>query len=395
MRWFPTFFAVLSALLFLSGAPGQARGFSSLDARLAPYLADYQLPALAAAVAKGGRIVAAGAVGVRRAGTATPVTLNDRFHIGSDTKAMTALLAAMCVEEGRLRWDSTPAEVFPELAAGMDPGFAAAPLVSLLSHSSGLPSDNDEVGEALRQSLFEDGNLDDLRLFLVREWGRRPLEAPPGARFAYSNLGYVVAGAMIERAAAKTWDELMVERVFAPLGLKTAGLGCQSSPGRVDAPLGHLVVNGTVHALLAGPNADNPAVIGPAGIAHMSVLDFARWAAWNAGEGRRGPALVRPETLRRLHAVVFPLTPAGDAPPGAPRDPGGYALGWGVLRPDFATHPLLQHNGSNVKNLAAVWVDPEQDLALALMTNIAGEKADAALKALARELYRAFARSSR
>src|SRR6266849_3624218 len=73
-----------------------------------------ELPALAAAVVKDGKIVAVGAVGTRKAGATAPVTVHDRFHLGSDTKAMTALLAAMFVEEGKLRWDTTVAAVFPE-----------------------------------------------------------------------------------------------------------------------------------------------------------------------------------------------------------------------------------------------------------------------------------------
>ncbi len=382
-------FMVASLACFL--APGSAWAQTSLDSFLHPYLSQYGLPALAAAVARNGTIIAAGAVGTRKAGASIPVTVADRFHIGSDTKAMTALLAAMLVEEGRLRWDSTPAEVFPELAPDMDPGFAAVTLEQLLSHSSGLPADNAEIAEVWKQSFFEDGNLDRMRLFILREWSKRPLAALPGQRFEYSNLGYILAGSMLERAATKTWDELMVERIFGPLGLATAGLGCQSSPGKVDAPLGHLAVNGTVQSFLAGPNADNPPMIGPAGIAHMSVLDFVRWAAWNAGEGRREPALVRPETLRKLHSVVMELTPAKDARPGTPRVTGGYGLGWGLVAVDLAPYPLLQHSGSNVKNLASVWIDLEKDLAIVLMTNMGGEQADAALKSLARELYLRYA----
>src|SRR5262245_65930513 len=83
-------------------------------------------------------------------------------------------------------------------------------------------------------------------------------------------------------------------------------------------------------AFFAGTNGDSPPILGPAGIAHMSVLDFARWAGWNAGEGKRGPALVRPETMRKLHTPVISMPPKPDAPPGTP--PGGwYGLGWGQV----------------------------------------------------------------
>ncbi|MDX2168022.1 MAG: serine hydrolase domain-containing protein [Deltaproteobacteria bacterium] len=377
---------LLAVLCTAAAAFGQA---ASLDDTLRPYLERYRLPALAAAVVRDGKVVAAGSVGTRRAGTARPVTLDDRFHIGSDTKAMTALLAAMLVEEGLLRWNSTVAEIFPELAAGMDARRRTVTLEQLLSHTSGEAADGPALVAVLDQSLAQPGNLDEMRRWLIREWGRQPLANPPGQGFTYANMNYVFAGAMIERVTGRTWDELISERVFAPLALSSAGLGNQATLGRVDAPLGHAIVDGKVKAFLAGPNGDNPPIIGPAGIAHMSVLDFARWAAWNAGEGKRGPALVRPETLQKLHTPVVAIPPKPDSPPGTPRG-GKYGLGWGQVEVAWAAQPLLTHNGSNGANLAAIWVEPSRDAALVLMTNIASPQADAALLALAEQLYRGY-----
>lgn len=379
------FVAVLLGILMLGAGAADARAVS-LDATLEPYLARDGLPALAAAVAQNGAVVAAGAVGTRRVGTQTPVTLDDRFHLGSDTKAMTALLAAMLVEEGRLRWDATVGDVFPELTGGMDPGLAGVTLTQLLSHTSGVPSDDRAFTDILQRSLAQEGNLDELRYWLLREWCPQKLVAAPGATFAYANMNYVVVGAMIERVTGRTWDELIVERIFMPLALRTGGLGNQASIGRVDAPLGHALVDGKPKAMLAGPGGDNPPVIGPAGIAHMSVLDFARWAAWNAGEGAHPPALVRPETLRRLHAPVISMALGGTPQPGTP--PGGkYGLGWGEVAVDWAPRPLLYHGGSNGMNVAHVWLDPTQDAALVVLTNVGGERAEAGLRAVAAELY--------
>jgi CubicO group peptidase (beta-lactamase class C family) len=377
--------STLSFVLLLT--PVSAIAMTSLDDLLRPYLEEYGLPALAACVTKNGEIVAAGAVGSRRAGTETPVTLHDKFHLGSDTKAMTALLAAMLVEEGKLRWDSTPAGVFPEFKDEMNKQFSTITLEQILSHTAGLPSDNEETIAVWEKALFQDGNLDAMRRYIVREWSKKTLTSLPGEHFEYSNMGYVIAGAMIERAVGKTWEELMTQRIFEPLGLTTAGFGCQSSPGKVDAPLGHAVVDGKLKSFLNGPNADNPSIIGPAGLVHLSILDFARWAAWNAGDGKRDPALVTPQTLRRLHAPHIAFTPPKDAKPGTPDTKGGYALGWGVIEVDFAPHPLLQHNGSNNKNVASILVDEKADLAIVLATNIGGNKADEALKALAKALY--------
>jgi len=375
---------VISTVIFIP-SPSESAAFESLEAILKPYPAQYNLPALAAAVVRKGQIVAAGTVGTRRAGVKIPVRLNDRFHIGSDTKAMTALLAAMMVEEGRLRWNSTMAEVFPEMASGMTPELREVTLEQLLSHTSGLPGDNERLIDLYEKSFRQEGNLDEIRRWLLGEVSKDPLQSNPGLQFNYSNLGYITAGAMIERVTGKTWEELIRQRIFRPLKLTAAGLGGQASLGLADAPLPHMLVNGNLKGLLAGQAADVPLVMGPAGNAHMSVLDFARWAGWNAGEGKRGPALVSTETLKKLHRPVIEARIA-NAPPGTPSR-GRYALGWGLPNVEWAVDPLIQHAGSNSMNLAHIWLDIKRDAALVTMTNVGGDQADRALKALAKELY--------
>jgi CubicO group peptidase (beta-lactamase class C family) len=374
----------------LVGATGPVRAQASLDAVLEPYLARYELPALAAAAVVDGKVVAAGAVGTRRTGAKLPVTINDRFHLGSDTKAMTALLAAVFVESGKLRWDSTLADILPDLIEKGDRALSRVTLEQFLSHTSGIPGDNDAVVELVDKAMLREGNLDEARSWLVGQWGKRPLESKPGTRFTYANMNYVIAGAMIERVGGKSWEELITERVFAPLGLRSAGLGPQARLGKIDAPLGHKVIEGKTKAFLAGPSGDNPLVLGPAGTAHMSVLDFARWAGWNAGLGKRGPMLVKPETLRKLHTPVIEMPGKKDAAPGTPSR-GKYGLGWGEVPVDWAPRPLGFHGGSNEMNLAHIWLDPRRDFAMVVMTNIGGAKADKALFALAPELYAKFA----
>lgn len=381
-------FSILSMIFISQYAYGQM----NLNPILTPYLSEYELPAIAAAVAKNGKIVAAGAVGVRKTGTSIPVTINDRFHIGSDTKAFTALLAAMMVEEGKLAWHTTIGEVFPELLEKMDTGMRQVTLEQLLSHTSGIPTDSVEIFNVYREATLQEGNLDEMRYWLVKEWVKNPLAFQSGSQFSYSNLGYAIAGAMIERRAGKTWDELIVERIFIPLKLKTAGLGPQASLGKLDAPLGHAIIDGKIKAFLSGPNSDVPSLLGPAGIAHMSILDFLQWAQWNAGEGMRAPHLVKPETIRKLHTPVIDVSPKKETPPGTP--PGGkYCLGWGETFPDWANKPLLSHGGSNGMNLAHIWIDKQEDYTMVLTTNIGGKKADEALRAIAKELYKRYVKN--
>ena len=385
--------SVLGLILFVvSGHAGTPPGppVESLDALLTPYLSSHQMPALAAAIVKDGRVIAAGAVGTRRAGAQIPVTLTDRFHLGSDTKAFTALLAAILVEQGKLRWDSTLGEVFPELAGSMHPDVRPLTLQQLLSHTSGMAGDNERADEILTRSYAQFGNLDEMRYWMVSQWLREPLLNRAGTTFVYSNMNYVTAGAMAERVSGRTWEELVMDRIFLPLGLSTAGFGPQASLGKTDAPLGHVVQDGKLKPILAGPNGDNPLVVGPAGTSHMSVLDFAAWAAWNAGEGKHGPALVRPETLKKLHTPVITMPMKKDAPLGTP-SMGGYGFGWGQRGYDWANRPLLTHNGSNEKNLALILLDPGADFGMVLLTNTVSQEANQAFNLLEEALYRRFA----
>jgi CubicO group peptidase (beta-lactamase class C family) len=377
------------ATLILSSLSATANAQASLNVTLEPYLAEYNLPALAAAVVKDGEIVVAGAVGTRKLGARIPVNLDDRFHLGSDTKAMTALLAAMFVEEGKLKWGSTVGDVFPEFSEKMDPGLRRVTLEQLLSHTGGLPGDEEDLQqtEALfNKAMLQPGNLDDMRYWVVKEWAGGAHGTEPGARFVYSNLGYLLAGAMLERVAGRSWEEMINDRIFAPLGLRTAGFGPQATLGRVDAPLGHATTDGKIKVLLAGPNGDNPAVLGPAGTAHMSALDFARSAGWNAGGGRRGPKLISEETMTKLRTPVVSLSKPKNPPPGTPSG-GRYALGWGEVTVDWAPEPLVYHGGSNGMNLALIFISPGRDFAMVMVTNIGGTRANEGLFAVAASLY--------
>jgi CubicO group peptidase (beta-lactamase class C family) len=166
------------------------------------------------------------------------------------------------------------------------------------------------IVDLVNRSYQQDGNMDEVRYWMLKQIAPKSLAHPRGSKFDYSNLGYTFAGAMLERVGKKTWEELVEDRIIQQLGLKTAGFGPQSSLGKVDAPLDHVLVNGIPKAMLAGPNGDNHLIIGPAGTMHMSVLDFAQWVAWNAGKGKRPPALVSPAILKKIHTPVSILASA-------------------------------------------------------------------------------------
>jgi len=130
-------FSLLSALLTKTGAA--PANFADLNQSLEAIRKKYDLPALAVVATKDGQICNRAAVGIRKWGDPTPVTTNDVFHIGSCTKSMTATLTAMLIDDGKLRWDTTIAEVFPELKGQMDRRYESVTVEKLLRHRGGVP----------------------------------------------------------------------------------------------------------------------------------------------------------------------------------------------------------------------------------------------------------------
>ena len=356
--------AMIATLLLL--LPGNGYALSppvpappaDLAAILEPLRASGKLPALAAAVVRDGQLVAIGAVGVRRLGSPTPVSVHDRFHLGSDTKAMTATLAAIMVEQGRLGWQTTVGEVFPD-EKRLAPACRAITLEELLTHRAGLPHDSRSEQPYFDPAWQEHTPPVEQRLYLLRDVLSQPPETPPGEKYAYSNVDYAIAGAMLEKLAGQPWETLMRQRLFEPLGMASAGFG---SPGRLGENAGHRMDGaGKLVAVPPGPGDDNPAAIGPAGSVHCNLEDWAKFALLHLLGSHGDTALLKKAGFDKLHT----------APPGQ-----DYAMGWLAVTRPWAGGVLLTHAGSNTMNFAVIWLVPEKNFAVLVATNCYDEQAE-------------------
>ena len=170
----------------------------------------HDLPALAVVVVKDCQICDRVAVGIRKWGDPTPVTTNDVFHIGSCTKSMTATLTAMLIEEGKLRWDTTIAEIFPELRGKMDKQYEAVTVEQLLHHRGGVPGA--PPAAAWKRAWEEIGTPTQQRREFIEAVLRQPPEAAPGTKMIYSNQGYAIVGAMLEKITGQDYETLITEK---------------------------------------------------------------------------------------------------------------------------------------------------------------------------------------
>ena len=331
---------------------------------LEPVREKYDLPALAAAVVLNGNTVALGAVGQRKDNSGVQVTIDDQFHLGSCSKAMTATLLAILVEQGKLSWTTKLEEIFPELADDMWQDYRSVTPLHLLAHNAGLPGREEtwppETDITYWHELtapVEEQRYSYLKMMLCRQLDREEqLALPvPGTLELYSNAGLVIAGAVAERITGKSWEELMQEMIFEPLGMTTAGFGAMGTSEVIDQPWQHIVYDGERYSVNPGPRSDNPPVLGPAGRIHCSIGDWAKFIIAHL-EGRHGRSdLLTQQTFETLHTPPFD---------------GDYALGWGVIERDWAEGVALTHTGSNNLSYSLVWMAPQQDFGVVVVTNI-------------------------
>jgi CubicO group peptidase (beta-lactamase class C family) len=369
-------FAVGIVLCALASAPNSASGPvpstpENLNSLLQPILKKYDLPALAGAIVTSNGLAAVGAVGVRKYGTDSPVTINDQFHLGSDTKAMTATLLATLVEEGKLSWSVTLEQVFPELAAPdseakMNPAYRKVTLEQLLAHRSGFDDDSWPKGKTFQDVHNLLGTPREQRAAYIAMILAEPPRNEPGSAYLYSNRNYAVAGAIAEKIANDSWENLMQKRIFGPLDMKSCGFGAMGNydgpdPKQIDEPWQHVLLSLDMHRAIApGPRSDNPLAIAPAGPVPCSVGDWGKFVTAHLRGEKGEPGILKPDTFRRLHTPTF----GGD-----------YAFGWMVAHRSWAGDgPALNHAGSNNQNYAIVWMAPAKDFAALVATNQAGDQ---------------------
>jgi CubicO group peptidase (beta-lactamase class C family) len=339
----------------LAVSHAKAANDPKLAAILEPIRVKYHLPALAAATFTTDGVEQMAAVGVRKSGTDVAVTTDDLWHLGSDTKVMTAMLAGTFVVEKKLSWDDKIITYFPDLASKVSPAMKEITISQVLRHQAGL-SEN----LSLWQRGFLHGTSNEQRLQAVEDMLESPEYAP--GTFHYANNDYILVGAILEKLGGKSWEDLMRERIFTPLHMDSAGFRGTGTVGMIDQPWPHFA-NGSP-APSNGPDMDNPAYMGPCGSVHLSMTDWAKFLADQLRGGSGMPALLPAS----IYAAVQTPGPNSD-----------YGFGWGIVQRSWAGGKALTHTGSNTMNYACCWLAPAKGFGILICSNQAGDNLDHAV----------------
>lgn len=354
---------IAAALFVLNSGIGDAKPRSSIPPDLEAYVARamkvFEVPGIALAVVKDGRVVCARGFGVKKLGSTEKTDARTLFVIASNTKLFTALALGLLVEEGRLAWDAPVIDYLPGFCM-WDPFVTRELSVrDLLVHRSGL-------GLGAGDLLWWPPST-----YTRKEIVRRLRFIKPATSFrsayAYDNVLYLAAGELIEAVSGKTWEEFVAERIVRRLGMTATTVHAAATGQGGNEAWPHARIDGVVRpvAPFASDNTD------PAGGIRSSAEDICRWLLVRLNNGRLadGTRLFSEQTAKELTTLVTPIPIPTPAPELVPLKANfrGYALGVGVQ--DYRGRLVLTHTGGMPGYLSRITLLPELDLGVAVFTN--------------------------
>ena len=315
---------------------------SKLDDFIKQVVEDNGLPSLAVALLDSNGVQHLSVYGKRNIRGNTPVTKQDLYHLGSNTKAMTSVLTAMLIDDGLLTWETTIIEILPELSDQIHTDYHNVTIHELLTHTSGIKANYSLLHQLLDLDIVQ-------RRIKIIEKSLKEIPQQQRGEYLYSNLAYITAGAMLERITNTSWEILMKERLFATLTMESADFGVPGSIGKEDQPWGHVKPTGLFGFVEI--QRDNPKALGPAGTVHCTMEDWAKFISLQLME--------RDTTLLSEAQRIKLLSPIQN----------NYACGWLVVEPKWADGIVYTHAGSNTFNFSSSWTIPEQNIAILINSN--------------------------
>jgi CubicO group peptidase (beta-lactamase class C family) len=316
-------------------------------------LADFNAPGLGLAVVAGGEVVFARGFGHRDREQDLPMTADSLFAIGSTTKAMTATLLGMFVDEGRLAWDEPLIDYLPEFRLEDRSVTARITPRDLVTHRSGMP----------RHDLLWYNNNEGTRAEMIARFPHLELTQDLRAKFQYNNLMFMTAGHLAGRLGGGTWEEVLRDRLFEPLGMSRSNFRVADSQADPDHALPYRENDDQEIELIPFRPID---LIGPAGSVNSSVNEMSRWILMNLRGGKVGERqLVKPSTLADIHSPHMPMGSTADRPEISQPV---YGMGWVI--DTYRGHRRVSHGGGIDGFITQVQLFPDDGLGLVAFTNI-------------------------
>ena len=357
---------ILLATLALPGAAiaGLPAGF---DDRVEALRLQSGVPGLSIAVVEGGRVVLARGYGVRKLGSQAKVDADTLFMTGSTGKAMTVAALATLVDAGKMSWDDHVVDRLPAFQM-YDPWVTREMTVrDLLVHRSGLGLGAGDLLFAPRGSLT--------RAEIVRRLRYIKPATSFRSAYAYDNILYTVAGALIEAVSGQRYEDYLRSHVFVPAGMKNSTGDAVQRLATADRAFPHARIGGAVRGIGAQRVLDERDQLGqssaPAGLLAISANDMSKWLQLQLAHGRLpdGGRLFSEAASAEMWkpVTIEPISPVPPALADTKPTFKEYALGWEIR--DYGGAKIVSHSGSVFGFLTVVVLIPEKDVGFAISVN--------------------------
>ncbi|MGH1365586.1 MAG: serine hydrolase [Calditrichia bacterium] len=361
MRAFKTFLIVklLIVSLGLSTALySQDVELDSLDAYISRSMQEWQVPGVAVAIIHKDTLRFAKGFGIRAIGKKGDVNDHTLFAVASNSKAFTATLLGMLVDQGRLRWDDRVVDYLPDFQLYDSYVSREIRIADLLSHRGGLPVfGGDHLWIGAPKNTRED---------IVRRMRYLEPTAPFRMRYQYNNLMFLVAGQVYTAITGDNWEDAVEAKIFEPIGMtesKTNVMTIQDYPNMARP---HEKVQDKVQ-MVAFDDVDN---VAPAAAVVSNVLDMVEWMRFNMNGGMVGETrLVSEKVMRQMHAMHTPIPVSKSLEELLGTQFLGYGLGWVVA--DYKGRKTMGHSGGLSGMISLQTMIPSEQLGVIVLTNYA------------------------
>lgn len=311
-----------------------------------------QLPGLAVAIVKGNQIVYLNGFGVKELGSSDPIDIHTIFRLASVSKGFASVLTGVLVDHGVLHWDDKVVKYLPNFRLYDAKNTQNLTIRHLLSHTTGLPQHT--YSDLVEQNLALSDMID--RLSSV------PLIAPVGKIYTYQNVIYSLIGEVVQAATGKSYQDLVAELIFEPLGMVDASVGKDGFLSSTNRALPHIQRNG---GWITAPVRDAYYNVLPAAGVNASIYDMAQWLRAMLGGV---PHAVSQQTIQEVTTpwIRSPRERWKHRWRDQVRD-AHYGLGWRIY--DYAGHKLVYHGGWIQGYRAEIGFMPDQKIGIAVLMN--------------------------
>ncbi|OBX19023.1 CubicO group peptidase (beta-lactamase class C family) [Gelidibacter algens] len=323
----------------------------------------YSIPELSYAVVKSDIILEIAATGFHSMNLPDRATINDRFHIGSNTKAMTAFIIAKYVEAGKLSWDTNFFDIFPKWEKFANKEYMNITLRQLLTHRAGVQPFQGEDTDPIFPK-FEGNNEKRNKEFSKFLLTLNPVTPDEGTSFVYSNAGYQLATLMLEKVSHKSWEQLVKEVYNDKLDIHVE-FSWPENQKRKDT-WGHLF-DGKTYTPVPSDSDYKIDLMQASGDINLTLPDYIKFIQLNL-KGFSGESnYLKADTYKYIHNASI-----------------DYAIGWfNILENE---RHYFTHSGTDGTYYSLVTIDRERNIAYICFTNSFSDDTQMGVRMLMRKL---------